>query len=155
MRSVVDLSRVFSVTLIRFRPVLFSLTKMRCSVWVMSPVICLSNCYEPSDSSTHVTLPCSQMAREGPHSAAARICLFKTNGTVEFTSRVHKQSGCSQKYLTFSDKLPQQSLSILAFITFVNAGNKTKSISLRLHSHMSESTNPLRDGIYDVWKYSS
>lgn len=105
--------------------VLFSLSKMRCSVWVMSPVICLSNCYEPSDSSTHVTLPCSQMAREGPHSAAARICLFKTNGTVEFTSRVHKQPACSQKYLAFSDKLPQQSLSSLAFTMFVNARNET------------------------------
>lgn len=117
--------RVFSMNLIRFRQVLFSLSKMRCSVWVMSPVICLSNCYEPSDSSMHVTLPCSQMAREGPHSAAASICLFKTNGTIEFTSCVHKQLVCSQKYLPFSDKLPQQSLSVLAFINFVNAWDKT------------------------------
>ena len=78
--------------LIGFRPCrgLFSLGKMRWSVRVMSPVICLSNCYEPSDSAMHVTLPCGQIAREQSRSAAACTFSFKINGAIDFAPRVRK-----------------------------------------------------------------
>lgn len=119
----------------------------------MGPVICLSNCYEPNDSSMHVTLPCSQMAREGPHSDAACICLFNTNGTIEFTTCVCIQSACGQKYLAFPDKPSKQSLSFRAFITFLHAWLLTnQSLSRFSLSCGTQACEGLRIN-FSRWKY--